>query len=125
MKQIKIQKKFWDKMVLAEKKYEFRKLSKGLESGTYEFVNVWKGMDGKGVYYDQETLGTATLTPIDVNPVLDINHDTGQHYVVLKDLDKLEIDEVTYDFVLNNYDVKSKDFVVYEISDVKGPNNGT
>ena len=40
MKQIKIKKEFWDLIVSGKKKYEFRKLSKGLTSGTYEFVSV-------------------------------------------------------------------------------------
>lgn len=37
MKQIKLQKRFWDKIVSGEKKYEFRKLNKAIETNTYEF----------------------------------------------------------------------------------------
>lgn len=117
MKQIKIYKEFWDKIVSGEKKYEFRKLSKGLETGTYEFVSVEKigncpkcmkefGWDDG--YSDttictcgHKVFGTAKLTPVSINSHSKIR------------------DGETYDFVKKNYIDKNIDFVAYTISEVK------
>ncbi len=88
MKQLKLQKRFWDKMVSGEKKYEIRKLSKGLVEADYELVD-YKSLKEDGLEYIDGTFypgeenlcmqdqkycknkyifGTAHLKPIVINP---------------------------------------------------------
>ncbi len=136
MEQIKIQKKLWDKIVSGEKKYEFRKLSKGIESGTYEFVSVDKYIwtpEGDKIKIDpskynvnhiivgvqcwatREKFGTATLEIIRSNPQLnpsDLWWWFENDYIMQPDKD-------SYNFVKENYVDKNISFAVYEISDVK------
>lgn len=91
MKQIKIQKEFWDKIVSGEKKYEFRKLSKGLVTGTYEFVIAdmnelcncnmeYNHFKNCGIYGSPRIFGTAKLTPISINDISVRRCDKLQEY---------------------------------------------
>ncbi len=130
MEQIKIQKEFWDKMVSDEKQYEFRKLEKGLISGTYEFVSIELGKElfdsgeirlGRPlmVKRPKEIFGTAHLKPIAINPELCryVNGANIMRYAFKNILSTLS--KETYHFVKENYIDKGIDFMVYEISDVK------
>lgn len=86
MQQIKIREDLWKAIVEGKKTFEFRKLSKGLSTGTYEFISIDKiacaicgGAEGGDCNYKHDdgslvssfthkVFGSAKLTPILVNP---------------------------------------------------------
>lgn len=190
MKQLKLKRDFWNAFKDGSKKYQFRKLEKGIITGTYEFrelkVLLPKGQcidekahQGKIHYIDvddeyispedkgymdyliennysvdtdwsiatkwhreiaycrkcswqndeYELFGTAHLKPLAINPKIIINpihkipemnilgylEEDNEYYGL-----PLFFDKETYDFVKENYIDKGIDFVVYEVSDVKG-----
>lgn len=149
MKQIKIQKEFWDKIVSGKKKFEFRKLEKGITTGTYEFVSVEKYCDhcGKGMnelpqseiscyqmyyhnvhdgvrlgdrWFNPKVFGTAKLKPFAINTML--REYVEKNICVGWEIDyygRYSIDEETYNFVIENYKNKKVDFVAYTILEVK------
>ncbi len=138
MKQLKIRKDLWKDIVSGKKPYEFRKLSKGLTSGTYQFVSIdilclkCKKRNCSLTkpcrsFKDNIIFGTAKLEPYAVNPEMNfvpwwgngIGYDEGA-YAFTTQNEHTAIDEKSYDFVKENYAGKH-DFVVYEISEV---NNG-
>ncbi len=129
---LKLYKRFWNKIVSGEKKYEFRKLEKGITTGTYEFVSVrptCQDEDGyceEGHYdYDHacddwyEVFGTAHIKPIAVNSYLIYDAWVKEYLFILDYENAHKISKETYDFVKKNYIDKGIDFVVYEISNVK------
>ncbi len=131
MQQVRIQKKFWDKMISGENKHCIVELSTGLESGTYEFLREDEtyeaGNNGFWVNYNEKVLGTATLKAVDTNVDIECEAEDGMCacWLRLKEgVTNISFD--TYSFIKENYIDKNIDFVVYEISDKKtGGSNET
>lgn len=148
MKQLKIQKKFWDAIVSGTKLFEFRKLSKGLVSGTYEFVSIpihrcpncklgfENGIGARehtcnnvyviGYNIEKEIFGTAHLKFLG-NPsfeVFDGQHPSQDETGIVFDEIEDDVDYETIEFVKENYVNKGIDFVAYGISDIKEVTHG-
>ena len=87
-----IQPIFWKAIVDLEKEYEFRKLSKGLTTGTYYFFST----------ETQEYLGNAYLMPVGIN---EEGYKKTEHKPTIK-------------WVYENYIWKCIDYICYEINDI-------
>lgn len=151
MEQIKIQDKFWDKIVSRKKIYLFAELSKGLETGIYELVSVENKSNeycmhcigfpsyvrGTNIFITDENhddvvnckrtpkkvYGTVKLEPMMINPTFDEFGFTCSQCFYNNRKNRY-IDEETRKFVKENYIDKNIDFVCYEILEVKEVKNG-
>lgn len=143
MKIVKIREDLWEDMVSRTKLYEFRKLTKGLTTGTYQFVSLdydaplpWDLCKGEEhweecICFDikGKVFGTAHLKPLGINPGL-INWDEylgkklkNPGWTWFTGMDSYysgysgDIDEKSRKFIQKNY-IDKHDFVVYKISRV-------
>lgn len=126
---LKLYKRFWNKIVSGEKKYEFRKLEKGLDEGDYWYVNAESEtfigpFEDEPITIPKGWFGSVHLKPIAINVTLFIKKENEEEQRgTMNYSNYFSVNKETYEFVKENYIDKNINFICYEISDVKEMNN--
>ena len=101
---MKIQIPLWEMIEVKGKIYEVRKQEKGLTTGIHPFTDLTGRIK----------LGTAHLTPIALNPLIN----TVDYGFIDNRGNLCHLDKITYEFVKKHYIDEGFDFVIYAIGEV-------
>ena len=115
MGKIKIEKKFFDLIKSGKKKYEFRKLEKGLTNGIYEVVSL-----DESVMYGHIELKVEKLNPkLYSHYSYNNSPNWDRHIFIMIDDKRYYVNVDEYNFIKENYIDKKIDFVAYAVKVVE------